>query len=321
MSQLALELRPDTLGQIQGNPHVKKAIQSWIDADNFPRTQLYIGPVGCGKSSIAEIVSRLCQGKEGAQDADIRVKNAGAVGKVADMRELISDLGDGPPWTGKYKVIIFEEAHKITDDAQDALLVPMEKNEHVIWIFTSSEPAKLLAAVRSRCSAATFTMQPLNLQEMTELGEKALVHRNPDGVWQPKTDEAVEWLFKKNIRHPREFLGVLDQFFSGVPLEQCVHGAEHEPLYKDVCGAVLRGDWAKASGFLAQIKTADSRGLTSVLSAFLRSEILKNPVGPKADSLAACLVGIDQTGFQDGTAYGAVTGLIYKTCKAIGGGR
>ena len=105
---------------------------------------------------------------------------------------------------------------------------------------------------------------------------------------------------------------------AGTPLEEAIHGAEHEPLYKDIAGAVLRGDWTKASGLLSQVKTADSRGLIGITSAFLRGELLKCPVGVKADSLATCLVGLDSLGYADGVAYGAVTGLLYKCAKSLG---
>jgi len=130
-------------------------------------------------------------------------------------------------------------------------------------------------------------------------------------------DSVGKFLWEHGVRAPREILGAVDQYLSGVPLEDCIHGSEHEPLYKDVAGAVLRGDWAKASGLLGQIKTADSRGLIAITSAFLRGELLKNPIGAKADALATCLVGLDSTGFADGVAYGAVTGLLYKTAKSI----
>jgi len=318
MSQLALSLRPTKLEEILGNSGVKKVIKSWVAADSFPNSQLFVGPVGCGKSSVAEIVSRLCQGAEGSEGADIRLIDAGSVGKVDDMRALVED-SNSRPFVGRYRVFILEECHRCTEQAQTAMLVPMENNPWTIWLLTSSEPSKLLPSIRSRCAAATFEMKPLSLQEMTELSERALVERNPEGDWQPQTDEAAEFLFKKGVRQPREILGALDQFFSGIPIEQCVHGAEHEPLYKDVAAAVFRGDWEKTKGLLAQIPTADYRGMLSMVSAYLASALLKESVGPRADALATCLVGIGSNQFADGVAYAATKGLLYKTAKAIRG--
>jgi hypothetical protein len=204
----------------------------------------------------------------------------------------------------------------MTDEAQDAILVPMEVNPSTAWILTSSKPSDLLPGIRSRCAAATFEFRPLNKQELLELSERALLEANPPGDWH--IDTASEWLYQHDIRQPREILGILEQHFTGLPLEQCVHDVIHEPLYKDVAGAVLSGNWTKAAAALAQIKTADARGLIGITSAFFRSELVKCPVGPRADALAICLVGMDQTGFADGPAYGAVTGLLYKCAKAMG---
>jgi hypothetical protein len=197
----------------------------------------------------------------------------------------------------------------LTPNAQQALKDPMEKTP-ALWVITTDSPEKISDAIKSRASAATFQLRPLKKEEIWHLINKATNKIDPTATTMD--------LLKNGITSPREILGVVDQLLAGVPFEQAVHGAEHEPLYKDVCGAILKGNWPKASELLAQIKTADSRGLISVLSAFFRSELVKCPIGPRADALAVCLVGMDQTGFADGVAYGAVTGLLYKCCKALG---
>lgn len=316
MSQLALTLRPQALDDLIGNQHVKKAIASWVAADNFPNSQLYIGPVGCGKSSVAEIVARLCQGPAGREGADIRQINAGTVGKVDDMRELIDSLGTGRPFAGRFRVVILEEAHRATDNALDALLVPMETNPWVVWILTSSEPAKLLPAIRSRCSAATFEMKPLTKAEITDLVYKALPSAG-DASAAESAAKFGEWLWSKGVTHGREILGVLDQHLSGVPLEQCVQGSEHEPLYKEVAAAVFRGDWDKTRNLLEQIKTADYRGMVAMVSAYLAGALLKEPQGARGDALASCLVNLGNTQFADGVAYAAAKATFYKTCRAL----
>lgn len=318
MGILSEKLAPVRLDDVIGHDYVKKAIRSWVEKDNFPRCQLYVGQVGTGKSTLAGLVAQLCQGSGGWYGSDIRQINAGSVGKVDDMRNL-AEQSSSIPFIGRFRVFILEEAQRITDAAADALLVPMERNLSTVWLLTSSEPDKIPSAIKSRCAAATFELKPLNLQQMIELCERALLEVNPPGSW--NSDEAAEFLYKKEVTSPREILGCLDQWFSGVPLAEVVHKSVHEPLYNEVSAAVLSGNWPKVANLLKQIKTPDFRAMVAVVSAKLSWALLDEPVGPRADALASCLVGVSNTQYTDGVAYGALRGLLYKTVKAIGASR
>jgi len=303
MSNLALDLRPFRLEDVLGQESTKRAIKAFAEKDSWPNVFLFYGPPGTGKTTLALIVAQMA----GAEGDGLLEVNASDANGVDAARELAETSGSRP-FSGRRRVIILNEFHQYTGPAQNVLKDPMEKSD-TIWILTTDKPERVEPAIKSRAAAATFELKPLNDSELCALLTKI----------DPKLlkDSVGKFLWEHGVRAPREILGAVDQYLSGVPLEDCIHGSEHEPLYKDVAGAVLRGDWAKASGLLGQIKTADSRGLIAITSAFLRGELLKNPIGAKADALATCLVGLDSTGFADGVAYGAVTGLLYKTAKSI----
>jgi DNA polymerase III subunit gamma/tau len=310
MSNLALTMRPEKLAEVLGNENTKKALQSFIDKDSFPNVFLFSGPPGCGKTTLAEIVARAVAGEDGS----IHEINGSDKNGVEDARELAETAGSCP-FNGRRRVFIINEFHRWTDSAQDALKDPMEKTP-AVWIITTDRPEKVQPAIKSRAAAATFCLKTLTQGQLSSLISDVFLRESID----TEKDEPslTEFLWKHGVTSPREILGVLDQYLAGVPMEEAIHGSEHEPLYSEVAGAVLRGDWQKASTALQQIKTADSRGLIAITSAFFRSELIKTAAGPKAAALSACLVGMDQTGFADGTAYGAVCGLLYKCCAALG---
>lgn len=308
MSNLALTMRPEKLGDVLGNDATKRALQSFIDKDSFPNVFLFSGPPGCGKTTLAEIVAHAVAGEDGS----IHEINGSDKNGVDDAREL-TEIAASCPFNGRRRVFILNEFHQMTTSAQDALKDPMEKTP-AVWIITTDRPDKVSPAIKSRAAAATFDLKPLGVSEINELVRRVLTPLALSG----KQAEIADFLAKQGIRFPREILGVLDQYLAGVPLDQAIHGAEHEPLYKDVASAVLSGKWTTAAEALKQIKTADSRGLIAITSAFFRQELLKNSVGPRADALSKCLRGLDGLGFADGTAYGAATGLFYECAKLMG---
>jgi len=306
---LALDLRPTRLQDVIGNESTKRAVQKFLDTGNIPTCFLFCGPTGCGKTSLAEIIANTIQ----PDPTYIEKVNGADKGKVEDTRELV-ERSLSTPFNGFPRVFILDEYHKATDASMECLLVPTERKDGAtVWIFCSTEPDKLKPALRSRCSAATFAVKSLNKFEITTLVNKALL----DKEYAASQPEIVDFLLEADITYPREILGILDQHLAGVPLDKVSLATVHEPLYKDVAGAVLNGNWTKASAALAQIKTADARGLIGITSSFFRSELVKCPIGPRADALATCLVGLDSTGFADGSAYGSVCGLLYKATKAM----
>ncbi len=308
MSNLALDLRPQSLDAIIGQDAAKRAIKSFAEKDNWPNVFLFYGPPGTGTTTFAEIVAKLIAGEDGT----IHQINGSVQNKVEDAREL-SEIASSCPFNGRPRVFIVNEFHRWTAAAQDAVKDTMEKAP-AVWILTTDSPGDISAAILSRAKAATFALRTLTGPEICILLDRTC----GDKISVEKGKKIVEFLWEHKATSPREILGVLDQYLAGVPLEQCVHGSEHEPLYSSVAKTIVTGDWEKTRELLKNIKTAECRGMVAVVSAFLRHELLNVSIGPKGDGISSCLVGLDQTGFADGVAFGAITGLFYKVCKILG---
>ena len=303
MSNLALTLRPEKLEDIIGQDAAKKAIKSFAEKDNWPSVFLFYGPPGTGKTTFAEIVAKLIAGEDG----DIHQINGSVQNKVEDAREL-SEIANSCPFNGRRRVFIVNEFQKWTDSAQEAVKDTMEKCP-TVWLITTDQPDKISPAIRSRASAATFQLKPLNDAQLCQFLEKI----------DPKLlkDSVGKFLWEHKITSPREILGVLDQYFAGVPLIECVHGSEHEPMYPEIATAVLLGNWSKTSALLKKVPTADYRAMVAVVSAKMSWALLDSDFGPRADALATCIVGMGINQFADGVAYASLKGLLYKACRVL----
>jgi energy-coupling factor transporter ATP-binding protein EcfA2 len=307
MSNLALDLRPQNLDQVLGQEAAKKAIKSFAEKDNWPNVFLFYGPPGTGKTTLALIVAQLA----GAEGDGLHEINASTDNGV-DFARSLAEISSSRPFSGRRRVIVLNEFHQVTVAAQNALKDPMEKNP-ALWILTTDKPEKVEPAIKSRAAAATFELKPLSDADRAKLVVKALAGK----VSVEDGSTVLKFLHDHEVNAPREILGVLDQYLSGVLLEEAIHGSEHEPLYPEVAKAVLAGNWTKTASLLKKIPTADYRAMVAVVSAKLRWALLDSEPGPRADGIAACLVGIGDAGFADGTAYASLTGLLYKTSKVM----
>jgi DNA polymerase III gamma/tau subunit len=296
------------LEDVLGQEAAKKAIRSFAEKDNWPNVFLFYGPPGTGKTTLALIVAQLA----GAEGDGLHEINASTDNGV-DFARSLAEISSSRPFSGRRRVIILNEFHQVTIAAQNALKDPMEKNP-ALWILTTDKPEKVEPAIKSRAAAATFELKPLSDADRAKLVVKALA----GNVSAEEGSNVLKFLHDKQVNAPREILGVLDQYLSGVPLEEAIHGSEHEPLYPEVAKAVLSGNWTKTASLLKQIKTADYRAMVAVVSAKLRWALLDSEPGPRADGLAACLVGVGNASFADGTAYASLTGLLFKCTKVMG---
>jgi len=148
--------RPKTNEGMKGN---FSAIEKKLELPDHNHVFLFTGPSGCGKTSESFIVASLV----GAEDGDVVYINAADSTGIDDMRSLLRDLMLSP--TGKARVYIIDEFHKVSVPAQSTLLIPLEDTpDHVYFILCSSEPKHIIKAIRTR--ASTFDFPPLTASQL-----------------------------------------------------------------------------------------------------------------------------------------------------------
>lgn len=138
--------RPTKLKHVVGQPNAVKVLESL--KGKIPHALLFTGPSGVGKTTLSRITKDLL----GCSDMDYKEINAASARGVDTIREIESKM-QLSPMNGKCRIFYLDEAHRLTNDAQSALLKMLEDTpHHVYFILATTDPQKLLPTIRTRCT-------------------------------------------------------------------------------------------------------------------------------------------------------------------------
>ena len=171
--------RPSSFGEVIGQDHVTEPLSNALTSGSIHHAYLFSGPRGCGKTSSARIMARSlncekgptpnpcgeCQScrdlvANGPGSIDVMELDAATHGLVDDARDL-RDKAFFAPVQSRYKIYIIDEAHQLGPGAANALLkVVEEPPPHVLFIFATTEPDKLISTIRSRTHHYPFRLVP-----------------------------------------------------------------------------------------------------------------------------------------------------------------
>lgn len=160
---LTRKYRPRTFEDIVSQGHVSNTLRNAIKDGRLAHAYLFCGPRGVGKTTMARVLARTINGI--AEDVDgeaitqslnIIEIDAASNNSVDDVRSL-RDTVIIPPSEGRYKVYIIDEVHMLSKQAFNALLKTLEEPPpHVVFIFATTEPHKILPTILSRCQRFDF---------------------------------------------------------------------------------------------------------------------------------------------------------------------
>ena len=212
--------RPVSFDGVAGQKPIVKTLQNAVRQHRIAHAYLFCGPRGTGKTSIAKIFAKMlnCESEENApcgkchnciefqngSHPDIIEIDAASNNGVEEVRNLIEKVKYAPI-EGKYKVYIIDEVHMMSTGAFNALLKTIEEPpEHVIFIFATTEPHKVLSTIISRCQR--FDFNKVSIADMVERLDYVLnqehIHMEP---------EAVRLVATLSEGGMRDALSILDQ--------------------------------------------------------------------------------------------------------------
>jgi DNA polymerase III subunit gamma/tau len=164
----ARKYRPQIFDDVLGQDHVVQTLKNAIQQRRLAHAYLFVGPRGTGKTSTARILAKALNCVQGPTPTPCGVCDSCreiALGISLDVLEIdgasnnsvdqVRELRDNvrfAPVRGRYKVYIIDEVHMLTQQAFNALLKTLEEPpQHVIFVFATTEPHKVLPTILSRC--------------------------------------------------------------------------------------------------------------------------------------------------------------------------
>lgn len=189
VSELYKKYRPRKLSEVVGQSSAVKTLRKLIDKDKVPHTILFHGPSGCGKTTLARIMrTELECSKQDFTEVD-----------CADFRgiDLVRDIKKTlglSPIGGSCKVWLIDEVHRMTHDAQSALLKTLEDTpSHVYFLLCTTDPDKLIPTIRTRCTEVRVNMMSEEDLEKLMYGvlERELKDFDKD-YWHKVVEAAIE---------------------------------------------------------------------------------------------------------------------------------
>lgn len=244
-ANLTLEMRPATFDAVLGLKNeiafIKKTIAECAEKGIRPKPFLLKGLYGCGKTTLAYIIAKEVQGWEFTGQPQVREINAANIRGIGPMRELCETAGNYA-MVGKYQVIILDEAHQLTKEAQEVLLKEFEnKGTPTLWIICTTNPEKINSGVKDRCTE----VQVVGMDEPTRaqlVGEAAEYSKYAGDF----TSLLAE-LTKAKVQSPRKILKACEAFFNGLDAKTAVASTAFDtmPEYFEIAMGVVFGQWEK----------------------------------------------------------------------------
>lgn len=265
---LYLKYRPSNFFEFIGNESTVKALQQVLNRKNRQvRAFLFYGPSGTGKTTLA----RILKAEFGCIDKDFMEYNSSNTRGIDTIREIIAN-SIYAPLKSKVKIYLLDEVHKMTSDAQNALLKTLEDTpDHIRFILCTTEPEKLLVTIRNRCMP--FQLFALNNREMMTLLKRVAGAENISA--KPTTLREISKVANGSARKALVLLEQISDCENDETAIKVINsGIADETKTIDLCRALLKKDWAEVSAVLKGLNGVDPENIRYAILGYFTTVLL-----------------------------------------------
>jgi DNA polymerase-3 subunit gamma/tau len=303
MTALYRQYRPQDFSEVVGQEAVVRTLTNALTHDQVRQAYLFAGPRGTGKTSMARILAKALNCAQGptptpdkvchpcvaianGTSLDVIEMDAASQRGIDDIREIRERVVLQPA-EGRYKVYILDEAHQLTEAAWNALLKLIEEPPpHLLFVFCTTDLAKVLPTVRSRCQ--TFVFQRPRLPDLVKV-----LRRVADGEGIEVPDAALALVARGARGSFRDAVSTLDQLAAATESKvtvqavlQLLGAVEEDSLFR-LCDTIVDRDTAGALVFVEELaeQGQDLGRLVTDLLEHLRHLLLVQHMGHVPESL------------------------------------
>jgi DNA polymerase-3 subunit gamma/tau len=266
---LARKYRPRTFAEVIGQDVVTEVLRGALAGGHLGHAYLFAGPRGTGKTTLARIFAKClncergptpepcgvcerCRAADAGNEVDIIEIDAASHTGVDDVRELRDEVAYAP-MRARYKVYIVDEVHMLSKQAFNALLKTLEEPPpHVVFLFATTDPHKVLDTVLSRCQ----------ILRLAPLPEERIIARLQQ-VFAAEGVRAEEGVTAELARRARG--GMRDALSQA---DKLLAFAGEEPTLADLSRLGGEAGAAEREALLALVEAGDRPGLLAKLQQF-----------------------------------------------------
>jgi DNA polymerase III gamma/tau subunit len=312
-SELYKRHRPSTLNEVVGQPEACRGLWNALKSSKLPHTCLFSGPSGTGKTTLMRILRRLLK----CSERDFVSVNSANFRGIDTVREIQKQI-NLQPMAGGVRIFAIDECHKMTNDAQNAILTMLEDTpEHVYFFLATTDPQKLLKAVLTRCTE--YKLKAVDAKDIFKVLKSICAKEQfthvPDRLLTKIADGA-----EGSVRKAVVILDAVSKEETEQAMIQAIQITlvDEEGAFRLASEMMFGNDgWPRVAAILQELKDEDPEGIRHMVLSFARScligkstlEIRKGitvaatakgqPLNPRSMAKAAMVINFFGTHFYD----------------------